>query len=393
MKKVNVLAELLNCALFDETIEESVKKTITDNLSVIYNVSLRHDLVHLVEHAFGKSAIAVSDEGMAYDFLKQKALSVMRYEDIKRVQKQVSELFEKEKIPFVLLKGAVIRNLYPEPWMRTSCDVDVLVHKEDLERARDVAVEKLGFSADREMHYHDISLHSDTDVHVELHFNIKENMDNIDSLLENVWEYASPVNDGASEHVLTNEFFVFQNIAHMSYHFVGGGCGIRSFIDLFLIKKNMSFDEAKLLDMLEKCGIRTFYEACVRYAEVWFTDREHDDVTRLMHSYLLEGGTYGSKQKSILSKNINKSKFSYIFERIFLPYEHLCITYPKLKGKPFLTPFYQLKRWCRIVSKGRAGISAKEIVVCSNISDENKKQMADMFEKVGLINAVIKKQG
>lgn len=393
MKKVNVLAELLKCALFDAEIEESVKKTISENVPVIYNTALRHDIAHLVEHALVKSGISVSDEELSYNFLKQKAMSVMRYEDISNAQKQVSELFETEKIPFVLLKGAVIRNYYPEPWMRTSCDIDILVHECDLERAKNATIEKLGFSADREMHYHDISLHSDTGVHVELHFNIKENMDNVDKLLEKVWEYSSPVKEGAYEHLLTNEFFMFQNVAHMSYHFVGGGCGIRSFVDLFLLEKSFPFDRKKLLFMLEETGIKTFYEASVRYAEVWFTEREHDEVTRLMHSYLLGGGAYGSKEKSILSKNINKNKFSYIFGRIFLPYEYLCITYPRLKDKPYLTPFYQVKRWCRIVSKGRVGVSAMEFAMCSNISDENKKQMADMFEKVGLINTVIKKQG
>ena len=34
---------------------------------------------------------------------------------------------KKVQIPFLPLKGSVIRQYYPEPWMRTSCDIDILV--------------------------------------------------------------------------------------------------------------------------------------------------------------------------------------------------------------------------------------------------------------------------
>ena len=44
---------------------------------------------------------------------------------------------EKAQIPFVPLKGSVIRKYYPEAWMRTSSDIDVLVHKEDVEKTTD----------------------------------------------------------------------------------------------------------------------------------------------------------------------------------------------------------------------------------------------------------------
>ena len=369
-KKINVLAELLKCALFETNIDDEVKQTISENASVVYSTALRHDLAHLMEHAVTKSAIEISDEELSYNLLKQKAMSVMRYEDISNAQKQVSELFETEKIPFVLLKGAVIRNYYPEPWMRTSCDIDVLVHECDFERAKKAAVEKLGFSYNGEMHYHDISLHSDTGVHVELHFNIKENMDNVDKLLEKVWEYASPVKEGAYEHLLTNEFFMFQNVAHMSYHFVGGGCGIRSFVDLFLLEKSFPFDRKKLLYMLEETGIKTFYEASVRYAEVWFTEREHDEVTRLMHSYLLGGGAYGSKEKSLAIKMADKGKGSYFFRRIFMPYEQLIISYPELKKRPYLAPLYQIKRWSKVFSAGKLSRSVKEVSTGNSITEQ-----------------------
>lgn len=44
----------------------------------------------------------------------------------------ISNALESQQIEYILLKGAVIRDLYPQKWMRTSCDIDVLVHEDEL---------------------------------------------------------------------------------------------------------------------------------------------------------------------------------------------------------------------------------------------------------------------
>lgn len=385
-KKINVLAELLKCALFDYEIDEHVKKTISENAVTIYNMALHHDLAHLVGYALVKSGIVVEDVNLADEFLKQQAMAVMRYENQRDALEKIKVLFESEKIPFVPLKGAVIRDLYPEPWMRTSCDIDVLVHEEDIEKAKKALVENLGFVCDPQHCYHDISLFLGEDVHLELHFSIKETMDNIDMLLEKVWEHARPIAEGAFEHVLSDEFLVFQHVAHMSYHFVGGGCGIRGYVDLFLLNKYLDVDREKLDKMLSDCGIKKFYDLSVRLSDVWFADAEHDDVTYLMHCYILEGGVYGKKDTSIAVRRMKKDRFSYVFGRIFLPFRQLVITYPKLGEKPALMPFYQIKRWCRIVFAGKTKRSINELKTGVNVTAEKIDYLTELFEKTGLIN-------
>lgn len=383
-KKVNVLAELLKCALFGEQVSEYVKERVTENAKLLYDVSSRHDIVHLVEYAFQKSDITIADEALAYDFLRMQVMSVMRYENQKDALVNISQLFENEKIPFIPLKGSVIRDFYPEPWMRTSCDIDILVRKEDLERARDAIVGKLGFTLDKKQRYHDVSLYLGDDVHLELHFSIKENMDNVDKLLERVWEYATPKCDDSYEYVLKEEFFMFHTIAHMTYHFLGGGCGIRSYVDLHILKQKMKCDEQKFREMLKMCGIEKFYEASLALIDVWFSDAEHDDVTRSMHKYLLVGGAYGEKTTAIAISKGDKSKFKYLVQRVFQPYSKLVITYPNLKNKPFLTPFYQVRRWFRVLSNGRIKDSAQELAVIGKLDDSRNESLASLFKKVGL---------
>ena len=64
-----------------------------------------------------------------------------------------------------------------------------------------------------------------------------ENIEKLDRALERVWDYASPIADGRMEHRLTNEYLVFHVLAHMAAHFINGGCGVKPFVDLYLLKK------------------------------------------------------------------------------------------------------------------------------------------------------------
>ena len=69
------------------------------------------------------------------------------------------------------LKGSVLRASYPQDWMRTSCDIDILVHREDLERAVELLVEKKQYR--REVtNLCDVSLYAPSGVHLELHYDL-----------------------------------------------------------------------------------------------------------------------------------------------------------------------------------------------------------------------------
>lgn len=379
-KEINTLFGLLRCAVFGEELDEYTKKEASDKAALLYEMSRHHDLAHLLDYAYKISGIEISDESTSFKFLKQQAMSVMRYENQKLVLDNVSSLFEQEQICFVPLKGSVIRDLYPEPWMRTSCDIDILVHEADLDRAEKLLVEKLGFVSGGRRNYHDISLYSDNDVHLELHFNIKENRKNIDVLLEKVWHYAKPKAEGTFEHVLTDEFLLFQHVAHMSYHVVDGGCSLRYFLDLYLLENKLIIDKTVFNKTIEKCGLVQFYEISLKLAKVWFSDEKHDDITLSYQRYILNGGMYGTKMNSIAANAKKKSTFSYVLSRIFAPYEMLCITYPSLKGKKALVPFYQVRRWCRTIKKRRYKNVNVEIQANNSVSKENTDEFSRLLE-------------
>ena len=144
--------------------------------------------------------------------VRNSILALSATAKIEKEKNRVCRVLGEAHIPYISLKGARIRPCYPKPWMRTSCNNTYEVKN-----------------------YHDISLYSPSCTHLELHFSILEDTEQI-QVLSQVWAHSSPVpgSDG-SEYEQSPEFFLFHLIAHMAYHFVHGGCGIPHFLDLFLL--------------------------------------------------------------------------------------------------------------------------------------------------------------
>ena len=379
---IRTMMDLIAYEVCGKSIDKSQYTLTDEDLAKLYKLSKSHDLAHLVGDALIKTGL-IGDGEIKAKFQKQMMLAVYRYEKINYELGRLRKVLNEAEIPFIPLKGSVIRQYYPEPWMRTSCDIDVLVHEEAVDQAAQSIVEKLGYAYEKKQ-YHDISLMSDGGVHLELHHSIKENESNIDLLLSECWDYAT-VLDGC-EYEFTNEFFCFHQFAHMSYHFLHGGCGVRPFLDIYLLEEKLDFRRDKLDEMLAKTGIKKFCDAAKSLSEVWFGNSEHTDVTRRMENYLLRGGVYGSTANSMaVGQQKEKGRLGYIINRIWLPYELLCITYPKLKGRKYLQLFYEIKRWFRIFNPEARKHKKNELDAIKNLSAKHKSDVNCMLNELGLM--------
>ena len=58
---------------------------------------------------------------------------------------KIKKRFEQEKIRFMCIKGAYLKTLYPEPYMRSSNDLDIFADDENADRVRGI-MQELGFS-------------------------------------------------------------------------------------------------------------------------------------------------------------------------------------------------------------------------------------------------------
>lgn len=385
MEAENILFALLRTAVCGNEADEGLKAACTpENLQAAYTLAKRHALAHLVGQAVSKLDLP---ENEALTRCRQAAMqAVYRYVQLDYAFAQICQTLEEAKIPFIPLKGSVLRDYYPEAWMRTSCDIDILVHECNLDLAAKALVESLGYRTD-EKTGHDLSLYSQDGIHLELHYTILEETQVVRSqvVLEKFWDGAVPHPQKQYCLQLTDEMFYFYHIAHMAKHVESGGCGIRSFLDLWVLNHRVDSDRQKRETLLVEGSLMKFARAAESLSECWFSGTEKDVSSVQFENFILKGGTYGTlKNKVAVQQRKKNGRLQYALSRIFLPYQKIRFHYPILERHKWLTPVFQVVRWCKLLFKGGAKRSLRELQVNAQISQEEKMSAENLLEYLGL---------
>ncbi len=359
---------------------ELPEKLGEEDAEALYGFANRFDLAHLVGHALEKSGVTLTGKA-AEKFRHKQDEALYRYVLNQNEFEKVSGLFDREKIPYLPLKGAVIRNLYPEAWLRTSADIDLLIHEEDAGRAADLLERELQY-AERKLRSHDVSFHAPCGAHIELHFDLAESGWENDSpkVLERVWEYTEPSEDGGHLR-MTGPMVLFYHLYHMTKHMESGGCGVRPFLDLWLMERSGEYGGKEAETLIGNGGLADFYRQSKKLAEVWMERKTPDDDARLYEAYLLGGGTYGSFSNFAAVKAQSKGgKLGFLLSKIILPYDSLKQLYPVLERHPILTPVMEVRRWGRLILRG----GLKKLRTVLRTTGEKKDSTAVLLEKLGL---------
>jgi len=383
---IDVMFSLLRYEICSgEPLSDGERELACANIDALYRLSKSHDTEHLVADALSRQGLLSGDGEAVKRFQKAQMLALLRYERINYDYREICRTLEDAGIEFLPLKGAIIRELYPQPWMRTSCDIDILVREESLDAAIAVLCEKLSFKSDGKKKIHDVSLFSPGGVHLELHFSILEHSEQLDGVLSRVWDHTVAIDGHACERRMTNEFFMFHHLAHMAYHFTAGGCGVKPFVDLAVMKDRFVFDAQKLKALLEECGLVSFYESVLALTDVWFFGADSTELTERMQEYILQGGVYGTMENRVAVNQSKKGgKLRYMLGRIFVSTDHLTYSYPSLRGRKWLSPIYQVRRWFEIIFCGRLKSSVHELRTSGGISKDRETATKALLDDMGL---------
>ncbi|MBE6769150.1 MAG: hypothetical protein E7548_00145 [Ruminococcaceae bacterium] len=386
-KEKRIFFALIKSAAAGVALTEDEKADFNDEmLPKFYKLSKKHNIAHLIALGLELNGLDEGKSEYYKKFEKQKLIALYNQERVNYQFNEQCAVLEKNKIPFMPLKGSVIKAYYPESWMRTSCDIDILIYEKDLKRAISALKNELSYEGEGDEHYHNVSLFSPDGVHLELHFSIKEAIKNIDTLLQKVWDYSEKKENSDFEFRQTNEFLIFHIIAHMYYHFLSGGCGIKAVIDLMLLNEKLTFNKKQVYEMCKQCKIEKFYTEILKLIDIWFKEGKHTELTAFLEQFVFDGGVFGTTLNNTKIKNAYRNgRLSNFMQKVFLRKELMVPLYPILKKHYWLLPFCHAHRVLKKLFGGR-GIekTKKEIAKNKQITSDEIERISFFLKELGI---------
>lgn len=355
-EKERVLLHLLACALVGRAPSQLPSAV---DWPQVYRLSLAHGVsalaflaVERIEPSIDAALFAVWKESHQRAMVRD-ATQAMEFEAISAALTQAG-------IPFIPLKGLLLKAEYPTTAVREMSDLDLLLPRCDLAAAR-AQMEALGYEAQaRHAEHHDV-YHKLPIMNVELHNNLNTDKRFAKRYFRDRIEAAKTAGRVGAV-LLDAEDTYFHLVLHAAEHLKEAGIGIRQFLDLYLYRTHHPLDRNKVDRLLDACGYRALEAWMWDFARLWFEGLPIDrpDVSpELLHKmelYFLTSTVYGTRKQLQLHAAIDTGKkqnslflatVRNFFSALFPPLRTMQTQYPVLKRHGWLLPLCWVARWIR----------------------------------------------
>ncbi len=297
------------------------------------------------------------------------------------LKEQLAKKLREADVACIFLKGASLKKDYPEPTLRTMCDLDILVHTQDYPKIDAVAKEMGAEAEDGDGNHRNFRFPGN--LMVEFHPNLIHHDTPVGTQINPGWQYAIP--DGTD---LTPEGFYLNTVCHLANHFVAGGAGVRFICDVW-VGRNLRKPEPdwKAVEKeLERFGLLDFARNIEDLAECWFDGSEETPLLQELGEYILSEGLYGNANRAVrnaAAMSPGESRASALRKRVFSSKEDLENKFPWCKGKPILLPAAWCARCFRVMTKN-GGLALKWTQETGKLTKEEISEQKEMLSRFGI---------
>ena len=371
------LFEIVSAVINSKRVPKPINKI---NIETLYKISRENKFDSYLLYALNDNTI----ENVTEEFL-QKAYfsltkSINRSSVIDKTFCDIINLFEKNQIKNITLKGNYIKNYYPENELRYMIDIDILVNEYDMKKI-DELLKNEGYlfktSGNIENEYT-----SKDGVSIEIHKNLLNNTKKNNDFFDNVWDNAIIRKNYKYAYYLDEVTFYLYMVKHCLKHFFSGGFSARMVLDFYVFDMFISSEKInnEKNKKLKEINLYVFAKRIEEISNRWFSINGQGVEFNLLDKYIIENKAMCNKQNFVLvnavaidkkGKKINR--INYLSSKVFLSYKNLSKYYSNLLGKPYMYLFYYFcYLGCRLKQLFSKGVKFKTL---SEINDiENKKE-------------------
>ncbi|MGM0496224.1 MAG: nucleotidyltransferase domain-containing protein [Bacillota bacterium] len=381
--------ELVKASLDNSTFQEEL--TIED-----YYVARANHISGMVFKTIDKT----NQNEKVYKLFQEDYYQYIRKDEIQQLQiNELRKIFNDNNIDFIFLKGSYLKQLYPETYMRSMGDIDILVRKEKMKEIHEI-LSQYNYKNWNNSTNHDCFVKDK--VNVEIHPKLdSEFSDEYKDLFFKPWEYVKKINK--NEYQLLPEYNFFYQLYHMIKHLYHSGVGFRTIVDIYLFLKHnhKNFNENTYSIIYNAFPKKEFVQNIISLVNNLFqenllfeyikNDKIKQNVMQNFISYLFASGIHGiaeghnlfiggmaSQNKS--NRFILITKFKFLFSKTFLSYNLMRGLYPYLNKYKFLLPIAWLQRLFKLIFKKSSRRKLKRF-------SANKSQILEvenLFKNIGI---------
>ena len=325
-------------------------------------------------------------------------LKKLAFRDATREQLQSQELAqitaacEQSQISVLLLKGCILKALYPLPSLRYMSDIDLLIEP-TCEKAIHSILLSMGFIEEKIDASTTKVYTSPQNMRYEIHLDLSAEGYHAPSqrFASELMQRSVPMEGKSYIRNLPLEEHYAYLLCHFVKHFIYGGIGIRQLIDIYLCQKKWQMDHQKLFSLLDSLGLTEFHANLTALSQYWFEDAQATDFIKELGEYILSSGVFGNEAHRSTDRMLQQGEgFTYLWKRTFPPYRTMKEYFPILKKLPFLLPIFWLWRALRAVLFRRKKLQA-EVSAFGATDSQMIAERAAFYERCGL--ALRKKGG
>lgn len=344
----NFIYGLYTCRLLGSVINDTEPPAMPDyiNLEQLYAYHTQQDVVSLAYAALERldSSLAISE------YIMDNKRCILREARFDIAGQELYNAFEKAGIEFLALKGAILKKLYPKPYHRYYTDIDIYVG-DRFDDAEQVLLaqgyEKTGCDENN-----DVGYSKKPSLHIELHKALFPDDYDFEGYFDDPFTHTDLKEGYQHYHLYRDNDFFIHVLCHLYKHFTFGGCGLKQFLDIYVMTQKMKLDMDYIRSELSSFGMCDFLDTTLKLNRFFFDGEEPDDELIEIAEYVFNNSTFGNAENRLVldydkeqgEKRTLWGTIKCFADRWGLNYLQMKERYKVLKYLPFLLPFCWIYR-------------------------------------------------
>lgn len=297
---------------------------------------------------------------------------------------KILNTLEKNNIKTLVIKGILIKDIYPQNYMRQMCDLDILVNSNDFKKASEL-LKDMGYHKDHDQEKHLTFMKSPFFI-VELHRKLVLKKDEIGyEYFNHIWPLCVTYKNYKNIYQLdiTNAY-VFCMV-HLLTHFKFTGIKVKDILDIYLYNETYQdvLNDDTLNEIFKELDIRDFANNIKQIAYKWFGTNEISNFDET-EKFILKGSSFYNQVNYSIGQNNGKCKF--LIQLLFPKKQIMQEKFPILKKFPLLLPVMWINRIVKdIISKNTSFKNRLDTIKLIKEADEKDVQnIKDVYDRLGI---------